>query len=212
MSTTARNPRAARSIKRIVDAAARLFGTEGYRGASMNAVARAAGVSKALLHYHFDSKHHLLIEAQRAAFRQIHKRFDDRFSRGERGLRPALDAIDALWESLRDMRAWGPFMVEMLSLEAGSPEPSPHVAAFYDESMGLLERGVRDVFADHLDDLGMPPDRLASVVRAGMHGMIVELANARSEEDLVRLDQTYRDLRGLFEDAIAARIASARPG
>lgn len=199
--------RGARSIQKILDAAARLFGKQGYQGASMHAVARAAGVSKGLLHYHFDSKQHLLLEAQRATFRQIHNRFDERFRRGDRGLPTALDGLDALWESVRDMRAWAPFMVEVMSLEAGAEEPSKHVEAFYNESMELLERGIRQVFESDLDRIGIPPRRLASLVRTTLGGMVVELANARNEEEIARIDAIYHDLRGLFADAIASRLA-----
>src|SRR5205809_487893 len=93
----AQSPRGTRSIHRILDAAARMFGREGFQGASMGSVAAAAGVSKGLLHYHFQSKEHLLIEAVRATFRQLHLRFDERFRRGDRGLEPALEALDSLW-------------------------------------------------------------------------------------------------------------------
>ena len=48
-----RTPRGTRTIRRILDAAASSFGEQGFRGASMSAVAKAAGVSKGLLHYHF---------------------------------------------------------------------------------------------------------------------------------------------------------------
>jgi AcrR family transcriptional regulator len=199
--------RGARTISKIVDAAARLFGTEGYQGATMQSVARAAGVSKGLLHYHFDSKQHLLIAAQRATFRQIHRRMRDRFQRGERGVDPALGALDALWEAVREMRSWTPFMVEVMSLQAGARHPSPDVADFYGESMRLLEDGIREVFQD---DPSMPADRMAWMVRTALHGMIVELALARTDADLARLDQTYTDMRDTFGAAL--RAAEARRG
>ena len=112
----ATTPKARRSVARILDAAARIFSRRGYSGASMGQVAKEAGVSKGLLHYHFESKEHLLIEAQRAVLRQIHKRFLERAKAGDRGLQAAVDALDALWEALLDFRAQAPFMVETFSL------------------------------------------------------------------------------------------------
>lgn len=198
--------RGARSIQRILDAAARLFGTEGFESASMSAVARAAGVSKGLLHYHFRSKEHLLIEAQRATFQRIHHEFDARFQAGERGIDTALEGIDALWDAFCGMRAWAPFIVETMSL-AGQDRPiRPYVDEFYTESTMLLERGIRNVFSLDLDELAMPPERLAMVIRTALHGLVLELAFARTPGQVAKVDQTYRDLRNMF-----ARVALSGP-
>lgn len=191
--------RGARTVQRILDSAARIFGRDGFQGASMNAVARAAGVSKALLHYHFRSKEHLLIEAQRATFRQLHKRFDERFGKGEKGLATALDALDSLYDALREMRALAPFMVETMSLVTQGGSIGEDADHFYAESMELLENGIRRTFEEELDDLALPPDRLAQLVRICVHGLLVELAYARTDEELAVVDRSYRDLRASFE-------------
>jgi AcrR family transcriptional regulator len=197
-----KTPRATRSIQRILDAAAKMFGSTGYQGASMEAVARAAGVSKGLLHYHFNSKEHLLIEAQRATFTQIYDRFTQRFQHGERGLDTALDAIDSLWEALYEMRNWSPFMVEVLSLAAQQQRVRHQVDDFYSETMEMLEEGMSRVFSDHTERLLMPPVRLARVIRSSLHGLVLELSLCRGQEDLDQVKQTYRDLRMTFENAI----------
>lgn len=195
------SPRAARSVQRILDAAARLFGREGYQGASMGQVAEEAGVSKGLLHYHFRSKEHLLIEAQRATFRQIHARFDDRFRQGDVSLDTALEALDALWDALYDMRKWAPFMVETMSLATQQGPVREHLDAFYAESDDLLRRGLERVFVDDAQSMPVPPPRLGRVIRAALHGLVIELAYARSDADIARVQQTYRDLRRIFADA-----------
>lgn len=196
------SPRAARSVQRILDAAARLFGREGYQGASMGQVAEEAGVSKGLLHYHFRSKEHLLIEAQRATFRQIHARFDDRFRQGDVGIDTALEALDALWEALYDMRKWAPFMVETMSLATQQGPVREHLDTFYAESDDLLRRGLEQVF--DADAMIVPPPRMGLVIRAALHGLVIELAFARSDADIARVQQTYRDLRSIFADAAGA--------
>ena len=84
----------------------------------MARVAEAAGVSKGLLHYHFHSKEHLLIEAIRAAFRQIYRRFDERYLRGERGLDAALEALhesDARMAAVLRVLALGATAVSLFS-------------------------------------------------------------------------------------------------
>ncbi len=54
----ARLPAAARRAQ-LLDVARRVFGRDGYRGASMEAIAEAAGVTKPVLYQHFPSKHAL---------------------------------------------------------------------------------------------------------------------------------------------------------
>jgi AcrR family transcriptional regulator len=196
------NRRGARSVQRILDAAARLFGREGFQGASMTAVARAAGVSKGLLHYHFRSKEHLLIEATRATFQQLHLRFDERFERGESGLSTALDALDALWATVRELRGLAPFMVETVTLASPGSSLHDELQAFYRESMQLLEAGIHKAFA--AEGPVVPAPRLAMLVRVCLHGVVVELAMARTEAELARVDQAYADLRELFRQVATA--------
>lgn len=201
----ARSPRTARTIQRILSSASRIFGRSGFRGASMGQVAAEAGVSKGLLHYHFRSKEHLLIEAQRATFRQIHRRFAERTSRGERGLGPALSAFDAMWQSLRDLRIAAPFIVETLSLSSQEGAISRKLETFYKESTALLEDGIEKVFTEELDSLTVPPERMAVLIRICLEGLIVELAQVRSEDDLAGVDQAYADIRELFQRFVLAR-------
>jgi AcrR family transcriptional regulator len=58
----------------IVEAARETFASHGYEGASLRAVARAAGVDAALVHHYFDGKADLFIAAMRLPFdpRQVH--------------------------------------------------------------------------------------------------------------------------------------------
>ncbi len=46
--------------ERIMDAADRMFGARGFRGTSLRALTREAGVNLAAVNYHFGSKHELL--------------------------------------------------------------------------------------------------------------------------------------------------------
>ena len=47
--------------KKILDAAKKVFETQGYSGARMQQIADEAGISKASLHYYFRSKENLLV-------------------------------------------------------------------------------------------------------------------------------------------------------
>lgn len=84
------NPQAyAKARGRLLDAARRVFAAKGYHAASMNDVARAAGVAKAAMYHYFDGKHGML-EA-------LHT---DLWSEGAARLKaapPARDLREALW-------------------------------------------------------------------------------------------------------------------
>jgi TetR/AcrR family transcriptional regulator, fatty acid metabolism regulator protein len=190
---------ATNAASKILGAATRMFGRMGYRGASMEDVAQEAGVSKGLVHYHFHSKERLLIEAQRATFRQLHRRFAERATRGERGLQSAVDALDAMWTSVRELREGAPFVVETLSLSSQeSSSLQKQLRSFYQESTGLLSDGIRQVFADELGSLAIPPERMSVVIRVLLEGLLVELAQAKTPADLAEVDQAYTDMRELF--------------
>ncbi|MCB9746684.1 MAG: TetR/AcrR family transcriptional regulator [Alphaproteobacteria bacterium] len=195
MSTDAKaNPRR----DRILGVASRLIGRAGYSAASLSAIAREAGVSTGLLRGLFRSKQELLIQAQRATFRQLHRRFEDRALRGERGLPSALDALDAMWASVRELRASAPFIARTLAM-SGQDEDSAHqLEQFYAESTSLLEDGIRAVFSGDLDRLTVPPERMAVLIRVMLEGLVIELARADTPEELRQVDQAYADLRELF--------------
>lgn len=211
MSRSERTRRGARSVQRILRAASRVFGRSGYDGASMGEVAREAGVSKGLLHYHFASKEDLLLEAQRATFRELHRRFTERADQGEGGLDAALEALDAMWRSVRELRGGAPFIVETLALASHEGPVQRRVSTFYSESTQLLEDAIRAVFADELDQLAVTPDRMAVLIRVLLEGLTVELAQARTAEDAARVDQAYQDFRALFQRFVLSGQAMPAP-
>src|SRR5688572_23216521 len=47
----------------------------------------------------------LLLESQQSAYVQLHRRFKERAERGQGGLGSALDALDAMWETVRQLRS-----------------------------------------------------------------------------------------------------------
>ena len=74
MSPGGRRPGKGNTREDIVRAAKDTFATQGYEGASLRAVARAAGVDAALVHHYFDGKADLFIAAMALPFdpREVH--------------------------------------------------------------------------------------------------------------------------------------------
>jgi AcrR family transcriptional regulator len=74
MSPGGRRPGKGNAREDIVRAAKETFATQGYEGASLRAVARAAGVDAALVHHYFDGKADLFVAAMALPFdpREVH--------------------------------------------------------------------------------------------------------------------------------------------
>lgn len=138
----------------------------------------------------------LLLESQHAAYVQLHRRFIERAERGEGGLANALDALDAMWETIRQLRGSAPAV--LMTLSNVQEHVQDRRARFYVESTTLLEDAIRVVFASDLGQLAVPPDRMAMLVRVALEGLVVELAQARNAEEVAAVDQAYADLRTLF--------------
>ena len=186
----------------ILRAASKIFGQRGFRDTSVENVAKEAGMSEDEVQHHFHTKETLLLEAQKATFRELHRRIAERSKRGERGIGSALSALDSMWTSIRDLREGAPFVVETLSLSGKKGPLRKQLRSFYQESTALLSDGIRLVFVDDVNTLPIPPDRLAVLLRILLEGLMVELAQVQNRSDLVEIDQAYSDFRKLFKDYI----------
>ena len=72
----AKSPAVTDRYSAILQAAERLFGEKGYRGVSIDEIARTAGVSKGLVLYHFTSKKALVEHAFKDALATLLARWD----------------------------------------------------------------------------------------------------------------------------------------
>lgn len=203
--------RATRTVQRILEAAARLAGARGLEAATWAEVASAAEVSVGLLRYHFRSREHLLIEAQRATFRAIHARFEQRFAEGDTGVATAMEVLDALWSVVRDLRDQAPFVVATMARAAHDPDLAARLDSFNAEAVARVELGLLRVFEGRIEGLALPPDRLAHAVRCGLYGLVVELATARTDDDVAQVDQLYADVRGLLAHVLVAPTTEPAP-
>lgn len=143
-----------------------------------------------------------VLETQHVAYVQLHRRFTERASQGGTGLSSALEALDAMWETIRLLRGVAPSV--LVTLSSAEEVVQDRRARFYAESTRLLEDAIRVVLAADMGQLALPPDRLAVLVRVALEGLVVELAQARNAEEVAKVDQAYLDLRVLFERFVGA--------
>jgi AcrR family transcriptional regulator len=166
-SAPAREPSGAR--QRILDAAVSCVARDGAAEASMGAIAAEAGVSKALLHYHYSDRARLLAE--------VVTQLGDRLLTREQAALDEADgrrAVDALWRWAKGELARGELRVLLeLSLVRG---PLVHTAA-----MAVAEarrRAASHTSADLLARLGLVPrvpvELIGAASVAFMDGLVLD--------------------------------------
>ena len=102
----------------ILSAAEEVFARSGYHGASLDDIAQAAGISKALIYEHFTSKRELHAELVNAHVKEIFRRLEanaETGTSGEERLRGGIDAFLSFVEEHRE--AW-----RALFRDAADPE------------------------------------------------------------------------------------------
>lgn len=145
---------------RIVEAMRRSVATRGIAGSTFDQVARAAGVSRGLLHYYFGTKERLLVEV-------VRRECDVRIEQLELGIAAASSAEDVMTALVR-------------SFEDFLREPPTDVAMFY-EIMCMAQRN--DDIASELVELGRRTrSHMADALRAKGDAGVLEL---RTDPDVV---------------------------
>lgn len=132
------------TVARILRTALDLFSSQGFDAVSMNAVASAAGVSKANVFHHFHSKHALYIAALREACRES---------------REELEALNLREGSVTE-RLTGFALKHLENMLANGRDSRLILREVVDNAPGRAEELARDVFHDGFE-------RLVETVRQG---------------------------------------------
>jgi AcrR family transcriptional regulator len=156
--------------ERILEAALETFAEYGYRGASMRAIAAAAGISKPVVYDHFGSKRELYVELMTGIRDDLVGR-----SAGAMALRaPLADrfraAIDAFWSYVEDR----PAAVQVLFvIPRGEPELRPQ----WDRVQAEVTETLSGMLISEPGLLAHEPDREARLelftefLKKGLHGL-----------------------------------------
>lgn len=190
------------SVQRILRAATTCFGRKGYDGASLVDIAREAGVSKSLLHYHFASKEHLLLEAQLMLFRDLLEQVR-RFASGDEGslshFDQTLDQVLAFLESELDSVM---ALFELRGVAQRSPGFAERLDRFNQEVIALVTEGIHNTLGPMTSRLRVPPERLARMLRVLLEGLLIDLSFARDDEARRAVHETFGDFRRLLSEVI----------
>ena len=153
---------------RILDAAGAVFAGRGFERATLDEIARQAGVSKGAVYHSFRSKDDLFLAL-------LEQQLGERLAAGpdDAGADVAADFVERVG---RDPR-WGPLFFEFVARCARDPDLQPRFATFL--------RDARARVAELMDDGPRPAaltaDEHATVVTALANGLVLERMFAPDE-------------------------------
>jgi AcrR family transcriptional regulator len=174
---------------RIVDAGARCIAREGVAGASMAAIAVEAGVSKALLHYHYHDRSRLLAEiVERIGMRTIER---ERIAIDESD---RMGGLDALWQWLEGELHRGE--IAALAREAPVRRATRATAT---ERRRSAARTIERLFTELDLTPRVPAPLMADAAVAFIDGLALDVANGSAREPRVSYDIFWLALLGLTE-------------
>lgn len=187
-------------VQDLLVAAERCFARHGYAGTSVRQIAAAAGVSKSLVHYHFQSKEHLFLEVQVQIYNRLVQRIGE--SLGERGSarERVLYALDT---ALAELRANADLQVQAKVWAASVSNETllSHVRSVRARLRGDLVALVEHLLGPEANALAVPADTVVDLLWAVVTGLGLQAAI----DDADRIERAFVGLRGLIEIALPTR-------
>jgi AcrR family transcriptional regulator len=198
-----------RNREAVLAAARRVFIDRGYAGATLDAIAEAAGFSKGVLYSQFESKADLFLTL-------LERRIEQRAEQGERivaehggvaGLRKLLEAgaADAATEA-----AWVRVLVEFRALASRDPRLNGRYAAAHARTVQRLAAAFERLCATAELELRAPPRVMAEFILALASGATLESAANPAALPFEVLSQMVARALG-FTDLEGASTIAADP-
>ena len=179
---------------RIVDGGVRCIAREGVSGASMAAIALEAGVSKALLHYHYHDRSTLLAEiVERIGMRTIereHAAIDEGSGMG---------GLDAVWQWLEGELRRGELaaLAELTLVREARVRRATRAAA--SDRRRSAAHTIERLFTELDLTPRVPAPLMADAAVAFIDGLALDVANGSAREPRVSYDIFWLALLGLTE-------------
>jgi AcrR family transcriptional regulator len=114
---------------RLLEVAAEVLGTHGYRAASLDRIAEAAGYSKGAVYSNFSGKEELTLEVLDRQFANRLVDLADRLTDADPTPDARVGAFLDWWRDLLDIEGWGRVIVEFASATRDNPEVQDALAA-----------------------------------------------------------------------------------
>jgi AcrR family transcriptional regulator len=181
---------------RIVEAMRASVAARGIAGSTFDQVARAAGVSRGLLHYYFGTKERLLVEVVRRECDLRNERLEDAIA----GAGSGEQVLDALVRSFEDFLGDGPAMPvmfhEMLTLAQRNDEIAAELAELGRRTRGHLADALAAKSEAGVLELRDDPEAVAAFLFVLADGITVR-----------RLSEPEFEIATLMDHAVVAARA-----
>lgn len=187
------------SVRQILRAALDQWTRHGFHGVSLREIAAAAGVSKSLVHYHFASKEHLLLELQVAWSRKIATEVRDQLAALPPSPAAALTAVEQIWDSMVLARAHFPFRIELWRQSVNNAEVLHRLREADRRLREVYSEGIAAALGPFADYLIIPVPRAAALLQVILEGIALRLF---IEPDLAEVRTIFDDAKAIFIPAV----------
>lgn len=179
---------------RIVDAGVRCIARDGVAGASMAAIALEAGVSKALLHYHYHDRATLLAEIVERIGAQTIERERTAIDESD-----GMGGLDALWQWLEGELRRGELaaLAELTLVREAPVRRTTRVTA--SDRRRSAAHTIERLFAELDLTPRVPAPMMADAAVAFVDGLALDAANGSARDPRVSFDIFWLALLGLAE-------------
>jgi AcrR family transcriptional regulator len=191
-------------IRVILEAAEHCLGASGYGGMSMRDIAREAGVSKSLLHYHFQSKEHLLIELQIRVYNRLLERVHRAIEAHAQKGRPGFATLDALFEVVSKIDDV-PVQAELWARSMGNHQVRENLIWLRRQLHEVLVDAIEKMAGQAVGRLPMTVPTMADMLLGSVLGLGLQAMVDRSRQ---RVERAYHGLREIL-DILKTMLADA---
>lgn len=151
----------------IVDSAIEVFARSGFRGATTAALAKAAGITEALLYRHFRSKKQLFVDAVGHVLATVDREVERRLDENAHPVDALSSLLGYFQSELRENPRFGQ-LIYTVATELGDPELRKIYLRYQDRILERLEGAIRGWEQDGYVRPGVDP-RAAAWVILGAH-------------------------------------------
>jgi AcrR family transcriptional regulator len=131
-------------------------------------------VSKSLLHYHFDSKEDILIEAVTRMSLRISNEVTGRIEGQTPSIERALNAIDALFDLLIMNKERMSFLVEIWATANHNERLRSRLDQFDQLQRRLMKEAIEAALGPLTSELAIPVDRVVLLVQSVVSGFVIQ--------------------------------------
>ena len=169
----------------------------------MSRIAREAGVSKGLLHYHFKNKETLALAVWERVANDIFERFavlSDAFAPTRTSV---TKLADTLWKELQRYESLAPVTLELVARAAHDPSAAEQVRELLGIYRHYLESGIEMLLKPELHGLRFDARTIAELFMIVAGGSITGTMLGENDEQRERLYRILRDtlLNQIFPNA-----------